>query len=75
MTSHCCDEMARQLAHRCPLHDDPADCPESLVAHLPGPDLYLLRVHDGGTGAVRIAYCPWCGADLARDRQPSPHPF
>ncbi len=40
-----------------------ADCPDSLVS-FPPESGYGLRVHDGGSASVRIAFCPWCGRKI-----------
>ena len=61
---HCCDEMTRQVNHRCDTHPDPFDCPDSLVHYSARLDEYGLIVHDGGSSSVRVEYCPWCGAKL-----------
>lgn len=59
----CCDIMRGQLELRCPDHGDLIDCPDSLVVRWPD-GVYGLRVHDGGTSVIAIAFCPWCGATL-----------
>ena len=60
----CCDWMQAQLDLKCPEHDDLAECPDSLVTRWRNGE-YGLRVHDGGSSAITISYCPWCGASLA----------
>ena len=60
---HCCHEMTRQVQYRCDTHLDPMDCPDALVGHFEAGE-YGIRIHDGGSAFVRIAYCPWCGTKL-----------
>ena len=50
----------------CEDHDDPFDCPDSLIAYNEGLDRFGLIVHDGERHVVLIRYCPWCGANLAK---------
>ena len=66
---HCCDEMARQVDHRCDTHPDPFDCPDNLVHYAARFDEYGLIVHDGGSSSVRVEYCPWCGAKLPASKR------
>ncbi|HZW08216.1 MAG TPA: hypothetical protein VFF65_13920 [Phycisphaerales bacterium] len=69
-TSTCCAQMGAQLAHRCPEHADRSDCPDALVTYSPGRRRYGLIVHDGGSSAIDIGFCPWCGADLCGGHSP-----
>jgi hypothetical protein len=48
---------------RCATHDDLATCPDSLIVVRPD-GTYGLRIHDGGSSAISIAFCPWCGSAL-----------
>lgn len=61
----CCDSMRAALQIACDAHDDPFDCPESLIAYSEAFDKFALIVHDGGRDVVVIRYCPWCGEGLA----------
>lgn len=54
--------MAADLNKTCPQHADRSDCPDALIEHVRGG--YGLIVHDGGSGVIEIAFCPWCGAKL-----------
>lgn len=60
-----CDAMRAQLEHACDVHADPSDCPDALVSYRPVSGEYGLRVHDGGSSSVAIAFCPWCGGLLS----------
>lgn len=62
MSEHCCDRMDADLAHRCEVHQDRADCPDALIAKMRNG--YGLIVHDGGGSVIEIAFCPWCGTKL-----------
>lgn len=48
----------------CDTHDDPFECPDSLIAYNEGLNQFGLIVHDGGASVVLIRHCPWCGAGL-----------
>ena len=62
--SLCCDMMRASLQMDCETHDDPFDCPDSLLAYNDAQDLFGLIVHDGERNVVVIRHCPWCGARL-----------
>ena len=64
MSTHCCDEMRRQVETVCDRHPDRHDCPDALVGYSTLRREYGLLVHDGGTSSLRIGYCPWCGSHL-----------
>jgi len=59
---YCCYRMAGDLEHQCSMHPDRSDCPDAFIAELNGG--FGLMVHDGGSSAVEIAFCPWCGSAL-----------
>jgi hypothetical protein len=60
----CCDEMRAALQMTCETHDDPFDCPDSLIAYHEGLNQFGLIVHDGERHVVPIRFCPWCGTKL-----------
>ena len=64
MTTHCCEQMQDQLGHNCSEHRLPHDCPDTLILYSPKFREYGLIVHDGGTSAVQILFCPWCGHEF-----------
>lgn len=69
--THCCEEMAEQIDYRCAEHPDPYDCADNLLVYVAPFQEYGIAVHDGGSSAVTIANCPWCGRrlpDSQRDR-------
>lgn len=57
--------MQAALQMDCDTHDDPFECPDSLIAYNEALNQFGLIVHDGGTSVVLIRYCPWCGSSLA----------
>lgn len=59
---YCCDRLANDLTHACTTHLDRTDCPDAFIAEMNGG--FGLMVHDGGSSAVEIAFCPWCGTAL-----------
>ncbi|GJL92224.1 MAG: hypothetical protein DHS20C04_18830 [Hyphococcus sp.] len=48
----------------CDTHDDPFECPDSLIAYNEGLNRFGLIVHDGGSSVIMIRHCPWCGERL-----------
>lgn len=58
----CCARMADDLNRVCVVHADRSDCPDTFVTEMNGG--YGLMVHYGGSSAIEIAFCPWCGARL-----------
>lgn len=60
----CCESMQAALQMNCNTHDDPFECPDSLIAYNAGLNQFGLIVHDGGTSVVLIRHCPWCGKAL-----------
>jgi hypothetical protein len=64
MNSHCCESMREQVEFTCEQHASRFDCPDALIGYLLVLNEYGLIVHDGGTSAVNIAFCPWCGTKL-----------
>lgn len=60
----CCPRMVDDLNRLCAVHTDRSDCPDAFIAEMNGG--YGLMVHDGGSSAIEIAFCPWCGAGLPR---------
>lgn len=61
---HCCSTMTDQAEFTCDQHPDPVDCPDSLIATSEEFQEYGIRIHDGGSSWITIAYCPWCGVKL-----------
>ncbi|WP_082445978.1 DUF6980 family protein [Sphingomonas sp. Leaf20] len=59
---YCCDWMASDLAHTCAMHPDRTDCPDAFITEMNGG--FGLMVHDGGSSAIEIGFCPWCGISL-----------
>jgi len=61
----CCPTMQAALQVECETHDNPFECPDSLIAYNQAFDQFGLIVHDGGSSVVVIRHCPWCGVRLA----------
>ena len=66
---HCCAEMTAALGFRCDVHDDPFDCPDTLLIHHPLFREYGLPIRDGGPSYLTISHCPFCGAALPSSRR------
>lgn len=63
--------MQAQVDLVCPTHAVREDCPDALISYSDKFREYGLVVHDGGSGSIRIGFCPWCGTKLPaslRDR-------
>ncbi|MFI7043936.1 DUF6980 family protein [Streptosporangium sandarakinum] len=69
MGEHCCESMIRQVTWHCDDHEDPFDCPDALVWFGSTFQEYGLIIHDGGTSAIGIAFCPWCGSRLPESQR------
>lgn len=63
-STHCCARMRDFADGACPadIHER-WDCPDCLI-HRREDGAYGIIVHDGGTSAVVIGFCPWCGTAL-----------
>ena len=61
--SSCCEDLAHHATATCPDHADPFDCPDRVVVRFRDGS-YGLPIRDGGTSAIGIAHCPWCGSRL-----------
>ena len=64
-----CIHIAYRVTQKCDDHDDPLDCPDTLIAYWPKFDEYGLVVHDGTRSVVVIEHCPWCGVKLAESKR------
>ena len=62
---YCCEDMRRNVEHRCAKHAHPYDCPDIVVVGKAG-QWFGLPIHDGGRASIEILHCPWCGAVLPR---------
>ncbi len=63
---HCCDRMEAQVNYQCPDHENPFECPDHLIGYSAVFDEYGIMIHDGGSSMIKINFCPWCGAKLAK---------
>ena len=61
---HCCDLMDSVITVKCLKHNDEFDCPDVLIKYSGKFNEYGILIHDGGTSARRISFCPWCGCKL-----------
>lgn len=62
---YCCKKMGEQIAWECKDHPDLSDCPDALIVRSEKYGIFGLRIHDGGSSYVEIAFCPWCGSKLS----------
>jgi hypothetical protein len=62
--SHCCEEMVAALEFACDQHDDPFDCPDTMLVYHEPFEEYGIPVRDGGPSYLVISNCPFCGARL-----------
>lgn len=63
----CCEMMAADLGRTCETHERRADCPDALI-RVSSEGTFGLYVHDGGSSAIGIAFCPWVRHAPARSR-------
>ncbi len=61
--AYCCGRMHNAATLSCTTHTDPFACPDVFVIIGTG-GTHNLIVHDGGTSAIGISFCPWCGRRL-----------
>lgn len=61
MPEPCCAMMGEYLNQTCEEHGP--DCPEQILRTF-NSGLIAIPVRDGGSSAVPIHYCPWCGHQL-----------
>ena len=61
---HCCAQMADAVASKCADHPNRFDCPDALLNFDSRDQSYGLIIHDGGSSAIQIAFCPFCGMGL-----------
>lgn len=60
----CCAAMAR-WSQPCAQHtDDPIECPDRIIHQTRKAKLTGIRIFDGGSSFVAIAFCPWCSTAL-----------
>ncbi len=57
--SYCCPSMQDMLEMICMNHPED-DCPDQIIVCADDGGL-AIPIRDGGTSAVGIDYCPWCG--------------
>ena len=58
-----CPHTAYYSQHRCDIHDDAWDCPDTMLVRCEDKS-FGLPVRDGGTSLIAISHCPWCGIKL-----------
>jgi hypothetical protein len=63
---YCCDAMEKAVTSSCPDHPRRFDCPDALIDYSRRSDAFGLIVHDGGSSAIGIRFCPFCGSSLPR---------
>lgn len=61
---HCCTQMADAVVSKCADHPNRFDCPDALLNFDSRGQSYSLIIHDGGSSAIQIAFCPFCGMVL-----------
>ncbi|MGC8229997.1 DUF6980 family protein [Pseudobacillus badius] len=64
MKDYCCEEMEYHATFSCNVHHHPFDCPDQLIYVDKDNEAYGLIIHDGGSSAITIKFCPWCSSKL-----------
>jgi hypothetical protein len=57
--SACCEPMDMTLNMQCQYHPV-GQCPDQVIVPIADGGLGI-PIHDGGSAALEINYCPWCG--------------
>lgn len=61
--ARCCPAMERQIDWSCDQHDSRWDCNKAVLCFVGG-DVGIMYPGLGNRPYQKIAYCPWCGAEL-----------
>jgi hypothetical protein len=61
--------MRDQINYQSDQHPDPFDDPDKLIYYSEKIDEYGIIIHDGGSSAITIKYCPWCGKKLPKSKR------
>lgn len=56
--------MAYHVNFKCDVHENPFECPDKIIIFDEKDNDYGLIIHDGGSSALEITFCPWCGSKL-----------
>jgi hypothetical protein len=62
----CSEDLGSHATSECDSHARFA-CPDVVMhryVNRDGPEWFGIPVHDGGTSAISVNHCPWCGAAL-----------
>jgi hypothetical protein len=65
----CCQMMEYHATYTCDVHDR-FECPDIVMHRYVNTDgrvWYGIPIHDGGTSAIKVAFCPWCSFRLTPD--------
>lgn len=58
-----CVHIAYRVSQSCPDHPNRFDCPDIVIVK--HGDSYAIPIRDGGSSAIVITHCPWCGIALS----------
>ena len=61
--------MKNAVVLNCDKHTDIYSCPDVLVRYISKFDEYGIIIHDGGSAAIEIKFCPWCGHILPKSKR------
>jgi len=64
-----CIHMAYQANYQCGSHQNPWECPSTLIAYIEQFDEYGIPIRDGTESYWKIDNCPWCGTSLPEPRR------
>lgn len=53
----CCEDMEYHCGYECPADHNEWECPDIVMRRFN--DWYGIPIHDGGTSAIIVKYCPW----------------
>jgi hypothetical protein len=66
---HCCAEMQAALEFDCADHDDPFDCPDTVLVFHELFGEYGIPIRDGGISYLLLDHCPFCSTRLPEGRR------
>lgn len=64
-----CIHTAYHANYQCANHQDPWECPSTLVVYVEQYDEYGIPIRDGAGSYWKIDNCPWCGAALPESKR------
>jgi hypothetical protein len=64
---YCCNTFKQNAVHKCRMHDK-FECADTLLVYLKSHG-WGISIKDGGTAAVIMNFCPFCGTKIDNQKQ------